>query len=51
MTTFRALGLEHEAILVSIARSKPLLDMMSFEALNPVYIVTAWRREEGDEPR
>ena len=39
----RRLGLEHEAILVSIARSRPLLGMMSFEALNPVYIVTAWR--------
>ncbi|MBI3637031.1 MAG: precorrin-6y C5,15-methyltransferase (decarboxylating) subunit CbiE [Candidatus Rokubacteria bacterium] len=43
VTTFRMLGLAHEAILVSIARSKPLLDMMSFEALNPVYIVTASR--------
>ncbi len=47
VTTFRRLELEHEAILVSIARSKPLLDMMSFEALNPVYIVTAWRSEKG----
>lgn len=43
VTTFRGLGLAHEALLVSIARSKPLLDMMSFEALNPVYVVTAWR--------
>lgn len=43
VTAFRALRLEHEAILASIARSKPLLGMMSFEALNPVYIVTAWR--------
>jgi precorrin-6Y C5,15-methyltransferase (decarboxylating) len=43
VAVFRELGLEHEAILVSIARSRPLLGMMSFEALNPVYIVTAWR--------
>jgi precorrin-6Y C5,15-methyltransferase (decarboxylating) len=43
VTVFRELRLEHEAILASIARSKPLLGMMSFEALNPVYIVTAWR--------
>ncbi len=43
--SYRQLGLAHEAILVSVARSKPLLDMMSFEALNPVYIVTAWRPE------
>jgi precorrin-6Y C5,15-methyltransferase (decarboxylating) len=38
----RALGLAHDATLVSIARSKPLLGMLSFEALNPVYVVTAW---------
>lgn len=44
---FRELRLEHEAILVSIARSRPLLGMMSFEALNPVYVVTAWRSQEG----
>jgi precorrin-6Y C5,15-methyltransferase (decarboxylating) len=43
----RELGLVHEAILVSIARSKPVLGRMSFEALNPVYIVTAWRGGEG----
>ena len=50
--THRQLGLEHEAILVSIARSKPLLEMMSFEALNPVYVVTAWRAETAvDSPR
>lgn len=47
VAVFRDLGLEHEAILVSIARSKPLLGMMSFEALNPVYIVTAWRADEA----
>lgn len=45
VTVFRELRLEHEAILASIARSKPLLGMMSFEALNPVYVVTAWRGE------
>lgn len=45
VSVFRRLALEHEAILVSVARSKPLLDMMSFEALNPVYVVTAWRAE------
>jgi precorrin-6B C5,15-methyltransferase / cobalt-precorrin-6B C5,C15-methyltransferase len=47
VSVFRELRLEHEAILASIARSKPLLGMMSFEALNPVYIVTAWRSEGG----
>lgn len=48
VTAFRRLALEHEAILVSIARSKSLFDMMSFEALNPVYIVTAWRIDDRD---
>lgn len=47
VSTFRRLDLEHEAILVSIARSRPLLGMMSFEALNPVYVVTAWRADGG----
>jgi precorrin-6Y C5,15-methyltransferase (decarboxylating) len=47
VSVFRELRLEHEVILASIARSKPLLGMMSFEALNPVYIVTAWRSEGG----
>jgi precorrin-6Y C5,15-methyltransferase (decarboxylating) len=45
VSAFRRLALEHEAILVSVARSKPLLNMMSFEGLNPVYVVTAWRPE------
>jgi len=45
VTVCRELRLQHDAILASIARSKPLLGMMSFEALNPVYIVTAWRSE------
>lgn len=43
VSAFRDLGLEHEAILVNVARSKSLRSLMSFEALNPVYIVTAWR--------
>ncbi len=47
VAVFRELGLEHDAILVSVARSRPLLGMMSFEALNPVYIVTAWRGDGG----
>jgi precorrin-6Y C5,15-methyltransferase (decarboxylating) len=42
VSAYRALGLAHDATLVSIARSKPLLGMLSFEALNPVYVVTGW---------
>lgn len=51
VATFRDLGWDHEAILVNIARSKPLLGMMGFEALNPVYILTAWPpRLDGARP-
>ena len=39
-------GFEVEAILVQIARSKPLLGMTSFEALNPIYIITGKRPGE-----
>jgi precorrin-6Y C5,15-methyltransferase (decarboxylating) len=49
VTAMRELGLAHEAILVSIARSKPLLGMMSFEALNPVYVVSAWHETPPSE--
>jgi precorrin-6Y C5,15-methyltransferase (decarboxylating) len=49
VTAMRDLGLAHEAILVSIARSKPLLGRMSFEALNPVYVVTAWHETSPSE--
>lgn len=47
VSAFRDLGLEHEAILVSVARSKPLQGKLAFEALNPVYIVTAWHGDGG----
>lgn len=47
VSAFRDLRLEHEAILVNVARSKSLQGRMSFEALNPVYIVTAWRGQGG----
>lgn len=43
VSMFRDLQFHHEAILVNVARSKPLQGKLSFEALNPVYIVTAWR--------
>jgi precorrin-6Y C5,15-methyltransferase (decarboxylating) len=42
----KAAGFEVEAILVQIARSKPLLGMTSFEALNPIYIITGRRPGE-----
>lgn len=35
--------------LVQVSRSKPILDMTRFEGLNPVYIITAWRKEAAAE--
>jgi precorrin-6Y C5,15-methyltransferase (decarboxylating) len=46
VSTLRDLGFEVEATLVQIARSKPLLGMMSFEALNPIYVITGKRPGE-----
>lgn len=36
-------GFETELTLVSISRSKPILNLTRFDALNPVFVVTGWR--------
>lgn len=46
VSSMKELGFEVEATLVQISRSKPLLGMMSFEALNPIYIITGKRPGE-----
>lgn len=46
VSSMKELGFEVEATLVQISRSKPLLGMMSFEALNPIYIITGRRPGE-----
>lgn len=46
VSALRDLGFEVEATLVQIARSKPLLGMMSFEALNPIYVIAGKRPGE-----
>ncbi|AMX83535.1 cobalamin biosynthesis protein CbiE [Geobacillus subterraneus] len=43
----RARGFHVDIALAQAARSKPILELTRFEALNPVYIITAKR--EGDE--
>ncbi|MFC4103021.1 precorrin-6y C5,15-methyltransferase (decarboxylating) subunit CbiE [Paenibacillus xanthanilyticus] len=43
---FEAEGFASRMTLAQLSRSKPILDLTRFEALNPVFIVTAWRREE-----
>lgn len=44
---FARLGFETDVLLAQLSRSKPILKMTRFEALNPVYIITA-RRSRGD---
>jgi precorrin-6Y C5,15-methyltransferase (decarboxylating) len=45
-------GFETNITLATIARSKPILHMNRFEGLNPVYIISAERKEleEGEDP-
>ncbi|WP_257351076.1 precorrin-6y C5,15-methyltransferase (decarboxylating) subunit CbiE [Pseudalkalibacillus decolorationis] len=43
---FKERGFETEILLAQISRSKPILKMTRFDALNPVYIITAWRKKE-----
>lgn len=47
VTGLKALGLGVEVTLAQIARSKPILNLTRFEALDPVYIITAGA---GDAP-
>lgn len=46
MSSLKALDMEIDATLVNIARSKDIIGLTRFEALNPVFIVTAWRKVE-----
>jgi precorrin-6B C5,15-methyltransferase / cobalt-precorrin-6B C5,C15-methyltransferase len=39
-------GFDCEITLLNIARSKAILDLTRLEALNPVFIVTGWRKED-----
>lgn len=39
----KACGFQTDLTMVSIARSKPIVGLTRFDALNPVFIVTAWR--------
>ncbi len=46
VSALKALGFEVEATLVQVARSKPLLGMFAFEALNPIYVIAGKRPGE-----
>ena len=39
-------GYEVEAVCVNISRTRPLTEYKLFEALNPIYVITAWKEEE-----
>lgn len=45
--TFKEQNYDFQVTLAQIARSKPILDMTRFEGLNPIYIITAYRKGEN----
>jgi len=46
---FKACGYAVDILQAQLARSKPILDMTRFVPLNPIYIITAYRKEENHE--
>ncbi len=46
---FKACGFTVDILQAQLARSKPILDMTRFVPLNPIYIITAYRKEENYE--
>ncbi|MCQ6274249.1 precorrin-6y C5,15-methyltransferase (decarboxylating) subunit CbiE [Bacillus sp. V3B] len=47
VTFFKKREFEVNVTLTQISRSKPILNLTRFEGLNPVYIITACRKEEA----
>ncbi|MDQ1003634.1 precorrin-6Y C5,15-methyltransferase (decarboxylating) [Neobacillus niacini] len=45
MTAFKECGFQTNITLAQISRSKPILNLTRFDALNPIYIIEAWRQE------
>ncbi|MFJ7405523.1 MULTISPECIES: precorrin-6y C5,15-methyltransferase (decarboxylating) subunit CbiE [unclassified Lysinibacillus] len=46
---FKACDFAVEILQAQLARSKPILDMTRFVPLNPIYIISAYRKEENHE--
>ncbi|MGE7913733.1 precorrin-6y C5,15-methyltransferase (decarboxylating) subunit CbiE [Lysinibacillus xylanilyticus] len=46
---FKACGFTVDILQAQLARSKPILDMTRFVPLNPIYIISAYRKEENHE--
>ncbi|MCM3081456.1 precorrin-6y C5,15-methyltransferase (decarboxylating) subunit CbiE [Brevibacillus invocatus] len=42
-------GFETSVTLAQLSRSKPILSLTRFEALNPIYIITAWAKQATTE--
>ncbi|NEW06184.1 precorrin-6y C5,15-methyltransferase (decarboxylating) subunit CbiE [Paenibacillus sp. SYP-B3998] len=47
--TFTKLGFDVTVTLVQVSRSKPILHMKRFDALNPIYIITAKHKQADAE--
>lgn len=47
--TFAKVGFTTQISLVQVSRSKPILHMKRFDALNPIYIITAQRKQPENE--
>lgn len=45
MSAFKERGFHTTITLAQISRSKPILNLTRFDALNPIYIIEAWRQE------
>ncbi len=41
LDTLKSVGFKFDVTLVQISRSKPILDLLRFEALNPIFIISA----------
>ena len=46
---FKACGYAVDILQAQLARSKPILDMTRFVPLKPIYIISAYRKEENHE--
>nr|WP_263327893.1 precorrin-6y C5,15-methyltransferase (decarboxylating) subunit CbiE [Neobacillus sp. Marseille-Q6967] len=45
LTAFKERGFQTNITLAQISRSKPILNLTRFDALNPIYIIEAWCQE------
>ena len=46
MSAFEDEGFKTDITLAQLSRSKPILDLTRFDALNPIFLITAWKQPE-----